>query len=99
MDVAEMCFEGVEGSTLTVQVSWECAIDHEGAELSCTAAYEGDDVRVRSVYREGEDPDDSCPGDLVATCAVELKEPGELCVRYGDEAFSISVPDDMDPAC
>jgi len=99
VDEADLCFVSAS-EEIVVEVSWPCASDHRGAELSCDMEVEEDGtVRVESVFVEGRDPNDACAEPLVAECTSPPLEDGMHSVRHGDDTFEITVPSTPQPAC
>lgn len=99
VDEAQMCFVSAT-DRLVVEVSWPCASDHRGAELSCEMTLEDDGaLRVESVFVDGRDPNDACAPPLGAECSSPPLDDGTYEVRYGDETFELTVPGMLAPPC
>lgn len=99
VDEAAICFASAT-DRLEVQVSWSCASDHRGAELSCEVTLEDDGaLRVESVFVDGKDPNDACAEPLTAECSSPPLEDGSYEVRYGEETFAVMVPGMPQPGC
>lgn len=87
---------------VVVEVRWPCGSDHRGAELSCS--FEAVDAeertwRLRSRFRDGEDPNGACADDLVKQCVLEDPGTGEITILYGEAEFILTVPDANVPVC
>ena len=82
---------------IVVRVSAACAIDHEGATLSCKITRDGSEFQVSIAGREGRDPNEGCPGSLDAMCESDPLEDGEYTVLFEDEEHAVSIPNEDSP--
>lgn len=88
---------------LTVEVTFPCAsVCIEDVESSCTAARDGDVVKVESRFEYEERVGGACPGScnpLVTRCALGPLPVGSYDLRHGGHEYPLEVGADTGTTC